>query len=85
MEFHHVFSLDKNEMGCTNMTEHVIKLTKSEPFKESFQRIAPLLVKEVHEHIQEMLDRGAICPSKLPLVQHRGASQEERQHLEVLH
>ena len=48
MEFHHMFSLDKNEMGCTDMTEHVIKLTKSEPFKERFRRIAPLLVEEVH-------------------------------------
>ena len=63
MEFHHVFSLDKNEMGCTNATKHVIKLTKSEPFKERFRQIAPPLVEEVKEHIQEMLDGGAICPS----------------------
>ena len=39
MEFHHVFSLDKNEMGCTDTTEHVIKLTNSEPFKEMFWHI----------------------------------------------
>ena len=66
MEFHHVFSLDKNEMGCTDMTEHVIKLTKSEPFKERFQHIAPPLVEEVHKHIQEMLDGGTIHPSNSP-------------------
>ena len=36
MEYHNVFSLEKNEMGCTDATEHVIKLTKSEPFKERF-------------------------------------------------
>ena len=66
MEFHHVFSLDKNEMGCTDTTEHVIKLTNSEPFKERFQCIAPPLVEEVREHIQEMLDGGAICPSNSP-------------------
>ena len=66
MEFHHVFSLDKNEMGCTDTTEHIIKLTKSEPFKERFRRIAPPLVEEVHEHIQEMLDGGTICPSNSP-------------------
>ena len=46
MEFHHVFSLDKNEMGCTDTTEHVIKLTNSEPFKERFRRITPPLVEE---------------------------------------
>ena len=66
MEFHHVFSLDKNEMGCTDTTEHVIKLTNSEPFKERFQRITPPLVEEVREHIQEMLDGGAIHPSNSP-------------------
>ena len=60
MEYHNVFSLEKNEMGCTDAIEHVIKLTKSELFKERFQWIAPPLVKEVHEHIQEMLDGGAI-------------------------
>ena len=66
MEFHHMFSLDKNEMGCTDTTEHIIKLMNSEPFKERFQHIAPPLVEEVHEHIQEMLDGGAICPSNSP-------------------
>ena len=47
MEFHNVFSLEKNEMGCTDTTEHVIKLTKREPFKERFRRIAPPLMDEV--------------------------------------
>ena len=66
MEFHHVFSFDKNEMGCTDTTEHVIKLMNSGPFKERFQRIAPPLVEEVYEHIQEMLDGGTIRPSNSP-------------------
>ena len=66
MEYHSVFSLEKNEMGCTDAMEHVIKLTKSEPFKERFWWIAPPLVEEVREHIQEMLDGGAIRPSNSP-------------------
>ena len=66
MEFHNVFSLEKNEMGCTDTTEHVIKLTKCEPFKETFRRIAPPLMDEVHQHLQEMLDGGAIWPSTSP-------------------
>ena len=53
-------------MGCTNTTEYVIKLMNSESFKERFQRIAPPLVEEVREHIQEMLDGGAIRPSNSP-------------------
>ena len=68
MEFHHIFCLEKNEMGCTNATKHVIELLpkQDEPFKERFRRIVPHKVEEVHQHIQEMLDRGAIWPSQSP-------------------
>ena len=62
MEFHHIFCLEKNEMGCTDATKHIIELLpeQDELFKERFRRIAPHEVEEVHQHIQEMLDRGAI-------------------------
>ena len=66
MEHHNIFSLEQNEIGCTDMAEHVIELLDTEPFKERFRRIAPPLVEEVREHIQEMLDGGAICPSQSP-------------------
>ena len=64
LEHHNIFSLDKNEIGCTDTAEHVIELLDTEPFKERFRRIAPPLVEEVREHIQEMLDGGAIRPSQ---------------------
>ena len=66
LEFHHVFSLEPNEIGCMDTTKHVIELMKDEPFKERFCRIAPPLVDEVRQHIQEMLDGGAIRPSQSP-------------------
>ena len=68
MEFHHIFSLEKNEIGCTNATEHVIELLaeQDEPFKERFRRIVLHEVEEVRQHIQEMLDGGAIWPSQSP-------------------
>ena len=66
LEFHHVFSLEPNEIGCTDATKHVIKLMKDEPFKERFCCIASPLVDEVRQHIQEMLDSGAIQPSQSP-------------------
>ena len=66
MEHHNIFSLDQNEIGCTDTAEHVIELLDTEPFKERFRWIAPPLVEEVREHIQEMLDGGAICPSQSP-------------------
>ena len=31
MEHHNIFSLDKNEIGCTEAAEHVIKLLDTEP------------------------------------------------------
>ena len=64
MEYHDIFSLDKNEMGCTDAAEHKIELLDEEPFKERFRQIAPPLLDEVQEHLQEMLDGGAIRPSQ---------------------
>ena len=63
MEYHDIFSLDKNEIGCMDAAEHVIELLDEETFKEKFRRIAPPLLDEVREHLQEMLDGGAIRPS----------------------
>ena len=37
MEHHHIFSLDKNEIGCTDAAKHVIELMDDEPFKERFR------------------------------------------------
>ena len=48
LEFHHIFSLEPNEIGCTDTTKHIIELMKDEPFKERFDCIAPPLVDEVH-------------------------------------
>ena len=50
MEHHNIFSLERNEIGCTDAAEHVIELLDTEPFKERFRRIAPPLVEEVWEH-----------------------------------
>ena len=36
------------------------------PFKERFRRIAPPLLEEVRENLQDMLDGGAIRPLKSP-------------------
>ena len=66
MEHHHIFSLDKNEIGCTDTAEHIIELMDDEPFKERFRRIALPLLEEVRENLQDMLDGGAIRPPKSP-------------------
>ena len=66
MEHHHIFSLDKNEIGCTNTEEHIIELMDDEPFKERFWQIAQQLLEQVRENLQDMLDGGGIRPLKSP-------------------
>ena len=66
MEHHHIFSLDKNEIGCTDSAEHIIELMDDEPFKERFRQIALPLLEEVRENLQDMLDGGAIWLLKSP-------------------
>ena len=34
MEYHDIFSLDDNELGCASQVKHNIKVTNNEPFKE---------------------------------------------------
>ena len=63
-KYHDVFSLDPMELGCTHSTEHMIKVTDDTPFKEQFRWILLPLVEEVQNHLQEMLESGAIRPSQ---------------------
>ena len=56
MEYHDIFSFDKNGIGCTDVAEHIIELVDEEPFKEQFRQISLPLLDEVWEHLQEMLD-----------------------------
>ena len=46
--------------------KHKIKIDDSEPFKEHFRRIPPPLLDKVRQHIDEMLEAGAIRPSNSP-------------------
>ena len=46
--------------------KHKIKIDDSEPFKEHFRCIPPPLLDEVRQHIDEMLEAGAIRPSNSP-------------------
>ena len=43
LAFHNIFTLDGNELDCTSAIEHEICITNSEPFKEQFRLIPPLL------------------------------------------
>ena len=65
-EYHDIFSLEPDHLGCTDQVKHEIRGIDDKPFKERFRRIPPLIVDEIHAHVKEMLEVGAICPSKSP-------------------
>ena len=66
MEYHDIFSLDDNELGCTSQVKLSIKVTDNKPFKEQFRHILPPLLEEVRTHVNDMLQAGAIQPSSSP-------------------
>ena len=66
MEYHDIFSLDDNELGCTSQVKHNIKVTDDEPLKEQFRHIPPPLLKEVRTHVNDILQVGAIRPNSSP-------------------
>ena len=65
-EYHDIFFLEPGKFGCTALAKHEIRVINDEPFKEKFQKIPPPMVDEVHAHVTEMLDVGAIHPSQSP-------------------
>ena len=56
--------LEDGEMGCTKVAKHKIEVTDPRPSKERLRNIPSGLLDEVKEHLDHMLDMGAIKPSK---------------------
>ena len=84
-EYHDIFSLDPMELGCTQSTEHTIKVTDDTPFKEHFRRIPPLMVEEVRNHLKEMLESSAIRPSQSAWCNAVVLVKKKRRQLTFLH
>ena len=66
LKWKHMFSTDITDLGNCDLFKYRINLTDNEPFKEPHRRIPPALFQEVRERILEMLEAGAIRPSKSP-------------------
>ena len=67
-EYRNIFSLEKHDMGHTNVTKHkiVLKDPDTPPFKEHFRRILPTQLDEVRKHLKLMLDAGVVQQSNSP-------------------
>ena len=59
-----IFALEEGEMGCTKVAKHKIKVTDEKPFKERPGNIPLGLLYEEKDHLNHLLDVGAIKPSK---------------------
>ena len=64
LKWKHMFSTDITDLGNCDLFKYCINLADNEPFKEPHRRIPPALFQEVQERILEMLEAGAIRPSK---------------------
>ena len=63
-EYRDMFALEDGEMGCTEATEHKIKVMDLKPFRKRPRNIPSALLEEVKDHLDHMLDVGTIKPSK---------------------
>ena len=61
-----VFSQSDLDLGKCNLIKHAITITDPQPFKERYRRIPPHLYEEVKNHLQEMVEVGAIRRSFSP-------------------
>ena len=61
-----VFAKSDLDLGRCNIIKHAIKITDPQPFNECYRRIPPHLYEEVKEHLQEMVEVGAIRRSFSP-------------------
>ena len=65
-DYSETFSKNDLDLGKCNILKHNIQLTDKKPFKERYRRIPPHLFEEVKQHLQEMLEVGAIRRSFSP-------------------
>ena len=56
--------LEDGKMGCTKAAEHKIEVTDPRCFKERLRNIPLGFLDEVKEHLNHMLNVGAIKPGK---------------------
>ena len=54
------------DLGKCNIIKHANKITDPQPFKERYRRIPPHLYEEGENHLQEMVEVGAIRRSFSP-------------------
>lgn len=62
----HAFSQSDIDLGHSDIIEHTIPLTDSQPFRQRYRRIPPSMYAEVREHLQSMHKANVIRESFSP-------------------
>ena len=65
-DYSETFSKNELDLGKCNILKHNVQLTDQQPFKERYRRIPPHLFEEVKQHLQEMVEVGAMRRSFSP-------------------
>ena len=60
------FSAGSHDVGCTQLVEHQIPLTNTDPVRQRHRRIPPAQFMLVKEHIQDLLRQGIVRHSTSP-------------------
>ena len=66
LEHQDVFSLDAMELGATTVVSHSIDTGEHPPIKQPARRTPFILRRKIEDLTKQMLDAGAIQPSKSP-------------------
>ena len=66
MEYASISAKHGMDLGKMSLVKHTIRLTDDTPFKECYRHIPPSMYQEVHNHLKEMLEIGAIQLSQSP-------------------
>ncbi|XP_030847917.1 uncharacterized protein LOC115926774 [Strongylocentrotus purpuratus] len=61
-----VFSRHDFDLGCSAYAEHQINVNDSTPFRERSRRVAPSDLKDLQQHLQQLLDHKVIKESRSP-------------------
>jgi transposase InsO family protein len=61
-----VFAMNDHDLGKTDMLKYNINLTDDTPVKQRHRRIPPGILREVKQHLMDMLQSGVIRESKSP-------------------
>ena len=65
-DYSEILSKNDLDLGKCNILKYKITLTDHQPFKERYRRIPPHLFEEVKQHLQEMVEVGAVRRSLSP-------------------